>query len=53
MLIFFYIIIDLYYKNGATGGSIDINPEPFQASRMAQLLCKAPSIILVHIIMLF
>ena len=42
MSIIFYIIIGLYYKNGATGGSIDIDPEPFQVCRMAQLLCKAP-----------
>ena len=27
---------------GASGGSIDIDPEPFQASRMAHLLCKTP-----------
>ena len=27
---------------GASGGSIDIDPEPFQACRMALLLCKAP-----------
>ena len=25
---------------GISGGSIDIDPEPFTASRMAQLLCK-------------
>jgi len=36
-----------YYLKGASGGSIDINPEPFQASRMAQLLCKAPYIFLL------
>ena len=50
MLIFFYIIIGLYYKNGATGGSIGIDPEPIQACRMAQLLCKAPLITLVHVL---
>lgn len=27
---------------GISGGSIDIDPEPFTASRMAQLLCKTP-----------
>ena len=31
----------LCYWDGASGGSTDIDPEPFQASRMAQLLCKA------------
>ena len=31
-----------FFDKGASGGSIDIDPGPFQASRMAQLLCKAP-----------
>ena len=46
------IIFIIYDKNGASGGIIDIDPEPFQASRMAQLLCKAPSNILIHILLL-
>ena len=34
-----------FFDKGASGGSIDIDPEPFQANRMAQLLCKTPRII--------
>ena len=41
-----------FFDKGASGGSIDIDPGPFQASRMAQLLCKAPYITLVHILLL-
>ena len=31
---------------GAFGGSTDIGPEPYQASRLARLLCKTPKMLM-------
>ena len=39
-------ISSIRWNNGASGGITDIDPEPFQASRMARLLCKAPNPVL-------